>query len=83
MKKLSIPDVAEQFARYYETHPAWGSLHIVLDDGNVSDDNVRFCIESAEQDGDTEGAELGRLLMGMSKTQRLKLPSAVNKTMQA
>lgn len=47
------------------------------DDGNVSDGDCRFCIESATEKGDTEGAELAAILLSMSRTQRLKLPGAV------
>jgi len=50
-----------------------GNLHIVLDDGNVKDSHVLLCIEDAEKSGDSYGAELGRTLMRMTKTQRLEV----------
>ncbi len=50
-----------------------GSLHIVLNDLNVSDDNVRFCIEWARQHCDEDGIHLGEALLLMSRTQRGKL----------
>jgi hypothetical protein len=34
---------------------------------------VRYCVECAEKSGDEEGAAIGRLMLLMSKTQRLKL----------
>lgn len=73
--KPTIPDVRDRFAAYRSKpgNTVWGSLHVVLEDGNVKDDNVLFCIEWAEERGDTEGAELARVLLTMSKTQRLKL----------
>ncbi|MDX1559060.1 MAG: hypothetical protein R3193_09155 [Marinobacter sp.] len=77
MSKLTIPEVVERFAAYQRKHPAWGCLHIVLDDGNIGNDSVEFCIGYAEGKGDTEAVELGQILLRMSKTQRLKLPSAV------
>jgi len=52
---------------------AGGSLHIVLDDGNISDDDVTFCINYAKKKGDTKGVELAEILLRMSKTQRRKL----------
>ena len=52
---------------------AGGSLHLVLDDGNVSDDNVKFCIDYAEKKGDTEGAALGRKLLELSIVDRYLL----------
>lgn len=50
-----------------------GSLHIVLDDGNVDDDSVRHCIEWARERADLAGVELGEMLLRMSRTQRKKL----------
>jgi len=70
---LSVSEVADRFRAYREANPTWGSLHIVLDDGNVRDKHVKACIESALEKGDTEGHELACLLLGMSTTQRQKL----------
>jgi len=75
--KPAIPDVLDDFAAYYRAHPAWGSLHIVLDDGNVSDGNVAYCIEWAEECGDVEGARLGRVLLTMSRTQRRRIAHVI------
>ena len=71
--KLNIPEVIYRFRAYHAIHRAWGSLHIVLDDCNVEDSSVKFCIEYAKEKGDKEGEELGMILLKMSKTQRLKL----------
>lgn len=73
MVKPTIPEVRERFAAYHAKHLAWGSLHIVLEDWNVKDRSVQVCIEYAEEHGDEEGAELARILLTMSKTQRKKL----------
>jgi hypothetical protein len=70
---LSVAEVTDRFRAYREANPTWGTLHIVLDDGNVRDKHVRSCIESALEQGDTEGHELACLLLGMSTTQRQKL----------
>lgn len=76
--KIKIPDVIERFVSYYTKNPVWGSLHIVLDDGNVEDQFLHFCIAHAEEKNDQEGAELGKILLQMSKTQRSKLPYSVD-----
>lgn len=73
MPKQSISDLLPCFVDYLRANPAWGSLHIVLEDGNHSNADVEFCISFAEQQGDEEGADLARLLLKMSKTQRGKL----------
>lgn len=73
--KPTIPEVLERF-RAYRALPgngAWGSLHIVLEDYNIDDDSVRFCIEVAAREHDTEGQFLASLLLRMSKTQRRRL----------
>lgn len=71
--KPTIPEVIERFRAYHSSEPAWGSLHIVLDDNNVRDEDVAFCRQQAEEDGDEEGLALADILARMSKTQRLKL----------
>ena len=71
--KPTVPEVIDCFRAYLSKNPAWGSLHVVLDDGNVDDASVDFCIRYAKEHGDDEGTELGRILRQMSRTQRLKL----------
>ena len=70
-------DVVDRFTAYHTLHGAWGSLHVVLDDGNVDDCFVRECAAFAEAQGDAEGFHLAQILMVMSKTQRRKLANLV------
>lgn len=72
--KTSVTPLLQRI-REYRTIPgneAGGSLHIVTDDGNVKDAHVMYCIDCAVQRGDQEGEAIGRLLLQMTKTQRLK-----------
>lgn len=69
----TVPEVMPLVRRYYEKHPSGGSLHILLDDGNVSDSDADFCLKAATEAGDADGVELARLVAQMSRTQRLKL----------
>ena len=71
--KPTIPEVVDRFRAYHDEHLAWGSLHIVLADGNVANDHVEFCLRWAEREGDIEGVVLAKILLKMSRTQRLKL----------
>jgi hypothetical protein len=73
LPKLTIPDVIDRFRVYHEADPTWGLLHIVLDDSNVSNNGVRFCVEDALERGDAEGHALALLLLQLSVTQRRKL----------
>jgi hypothetical protein len=93
-KRLTIPQVLERFARYYQRpgNEAWGDLHVVLDDQNVTDDFVDGCEQSIREwfnsvrawDHETAsnkmyGLMLCHYLRRLSKTQRLKLPHAVDR----
>ena len=73
MDKPTIPDVIKRFAAYRAQHPTWGSLHIVLEDHNLSDSSVSYCLAWAKGQGDTEGAALADLLLRMSRSQRWRL----------
>lgn len=66
-------ELVERFARYVNKHTTWGSLHIVLDDGNESDSCVRYCIQWAEETNDTEGLELAKILLTLSESERSRL----------
>jgi hypothetical protein len=59
--------------RYHERNVVWGSLHVVLEDGNTSDDNVRFCIEWAEQERDADGVTLAKWLLSLPRRQRIRV----------
>jgi hypothetical protein len=71
--RLSVPEVLRFARAYYNDHPTGGSLHIVLDDGNIELGNVEYCIKYAEEHNDAPGAALGRLLRYLTRTQRDKL----------
>ena len=68
--------ILDRFGEYLRENPAWGSLHIVLDDDNTQDSNVVWCIEWALEHDDAEGAALGWIVLGMSERRRLQLGKA-------
>jgi hypothetical protein len=75
LDRPTVPEVAP-LVRAYNAKPgngAGGSLHVVLDDGNIGDESIRFAIERAVVNGDEDGAALGRILLRMSKTGRKKV----------
>lgn len=63
----------DRFFSYYVQHPTWGSLHVVLDDGNVEDSAVNVSLKHAREHGDDEGAVLAEALLAMSWRQRARL----------
>lgn len=75
--KLTVQEVLPMVQHYYSKpgNSDGGSIHLVIDDGNVEDRDVIFCIEYANAMGDAEGVALATTLLQMTKTQRLKLVS--------
>lgn len=82
--KISIPEVITRFIAYQEKpgNEAWGSLHVVLEDHNVDNGHVQSCIEKAQTNGDSDGLELAKILLLMSKSQRGRLNRIVRETKQ-
>lgn len=75
LPKPTVPEVLPFVKAYLakDGNMSGGSLHIVLDDGNILDRHIKFCIEYARERGDKDGVKLGELLLRTSKTQRIKL----------
>jgi hypothetical protein len=73
------PELVDRFAAYYELNPTWGSLHIVLDDGNIENGHVEFCAQYAIENGDIEGALLATILSAMTKSQRSRIGKKAEK----
>ena len=71
--KPTVPEVAPLVRAIYARSMVGCCLHIVLDDGNVDDGDVRFCIERAKKKGHADCEELAAKILLMSKTQRKKL----------
>lgn len=67
---ISRTDTDAFFAAYHEEHPSWGSLHLVLEDGNLRDEDVEFCIGYAVDNSDAIGCVLGRMLAQMTVDER-------------
>lgn len=74
-EKINIDQILPIILFYYTLplNGAGGSLHIVLDDGNVDDGHIEYCIKRANEKGDELGVYLGKALLTMSKTQRRKI----------
>ncbi len=76
--KPTVPEVAPLVSALYasEHGAVGGCLHIVLSDGNIGDGSVQFCVDLAIERGCQQCEHIGRLLLRMSKTQRIKLSKA-------
>lgn len=72
-QKLTVPEILPMVWALYASHSAGCCLHIVLDEGNIDDGSVQFCIDHAAEQGHDACKKLAELLLKMSKTQRRKL----------
>lgn len=74
-EQITVPFLIEECRKYYALpdNGVGGSLHIVLDDDNIENHHIQWCIEHAQEKGDVEGVRLGNLLLKASKTQRKRL----------
>ena len=64
----------EDIDKYYVINPAGGGCHIVLDDGNVDDRSVKFCITWCKDIKDPAGLDLmNRLLNDFTENERRAL----------
>ncbi len=73
MKPKSVLYLVPYFKDYHAKNLAWGSLHVALEDHNLKNSDVDFCIRYAKENGDKEGEGLGRLLRQCSISQRRKI----------
>lgn len=51
-------------------------LHITLDDGNIGDSSIAYCLNNARERGHERCITLAEALLTLSKTQRLKIYNA-------
>lgn len=82
----TVPEVLPLVRELYRESEAGGPLHIVLDDGNISDEYVQWCInEAIPQYGENWHAtpdpvrdlcyRIAAMMLQMTTTQRRKLVS--------
>jgi hypothetical protein len=74
-----VPEALVLAKRYYlkPENLAGGSLHIVLDEGNVHTADVMYCLEKCYEKKDFDGLAIACLLLKMTKTQRLKVGRSI------
>ena len=61
---------------YYAQDICGGSLHIVLDDGNLKDTHLAWCSGYASALGDQEGEDIANLMRLMTMKQRKRVYAA-------
>ncbi len=73
--KPNILAIIELCKVYYQKpgNGVGGNLHIVLDDGNLKDSHIEFCLKQCREKNDLDGALLCGLFLQLSMTQRKKI----------
>lgn len=66
----TVPDVLPLVHAIYARHAAGCCLHILTDDGNISDDDAAFCLSHARERGHADCIAAAEMLVQMTKTQR-------------
>jgi hypothetical protein len=71
----TVPQLVPLIRAYYAKpgNLVGGNLHAVLDDGNLADGHIEWCLARARDEGDADGVLLAELLLQMTPTQRRKL----------
>ena len=68
---MSVFSLLQQIAEYWEQSAAGGSLHIVLEDQNVGDKSVQWCLEHAKEVGDVMGVKIAQALLDIPESWRV------------
>jgi hypothetical protein len=74
-EKISVLDVLPLAISYLSKpgNSVGGSLHVVIEDRNLEDSHLRFCISHSKANNDLDGISLAEEMLKLSKTQRGKL----------
>lgn len=70
-----VPEVLVLVSVYYRQpdNGCGGLCHIVLDDGNLDDGSVTYCLERCVAEADKAGAAIMRAMLQMTRSQRRRL----------
>jgi hypothetical protein len=68
-------DLIKEIKEFYKKpdNICGGNLHIVLDDYNLEDHFVEFCLKRAKEDNDPKGVEICKELLKLSFLERNRL----------
>ena len=74
MKEQNKNNLLNKIYNYYQYHVAGGNLHIVLDDGNLEDKNIIWCLNNPiKENNDMAAKEIAEMLLQLSYNKRKKL----------
>jgi hypothetical protein len=67
---LKTNELLEMVRQFYERNPAGGNLHVCLDDGNMEDGNVWWCLQEAAKHKDLAAVQIACWLLALSEEDR-------------
>ncbi len=69
---MTIEEIITSCREYYSIsgNEAGGNLHVALDDGNLGDSTLHFCLTTCVELGDDSGAEIAADLLELSYIDR-------------
>jgi hypothetical protein len=68
-----MSDLIKAIRDFYAENPAGGRLHICLDDGNMEEGNVWWCLENAATARDLWAVKIACCLLDLSEDERFAL----------
>lgn len=69
-----IKNALAQYQAFWATEPGnMCCLHIALDDGNLEDEHVELCLNTAERNDHQECARMATVLLGLTEDERVVL----------
>jgi hypothetical protein len=69
---MTSRDLAKLIYYYYEENCGSGNCHIVLEDNNIRDSDLEFCIKQCKESDDYNGLFIMEKMLSMKKTARAK-----------
>ena len=69
----TVPDVIPLVREIYRSHAVGCCLHILTDDGNVSNSDAQFCLDWAIEQGHPLCQRAAEMLVQMTRTQRWRV----------
>lgn len=82
MSKLTVPQVMPLVAKVYKRHGVGCCLHMVVDDGNVKQSDIDYCLNYALERKHPDCIEAAEMLARMTKTQRNKVATTIYQYMR-
>lgn len=76
MNRPTVPEVQSLVAQIYERNSVGCCLHIALEDGNLKERHLQFCLQTAIDARHPDCQKVARKMLQMSASQRRRVRAA-------